>query len=89
MILSTGMRSSARRASGPSESILVTSPSAAGKCPELGTTQAEHLCPNTPLKNAGRRIEPPMSLPRPIGDPPDPTAAPSPPDDPPATRDAS
>ena len=55
----------------------------------LGTIHAEHLWPNTPLKKAGRRIEPPMSVPSPIGEPPDPTAAPSPPEDPPATRDGS
>ena len=89
MICRAGIRSSARRASGPSESIRVTSPSAAGKWPVLGTIQAEHLWPNTPLKKAGRRIEPAMSDPRPIGDPPAPTAAPSPPDEPPAARRGS
>ena len=83
------MRSSARRASGPTESIRVTSPSAVGNWPEFGTTQAVALWPNTPLKKAGIRIEPPMSEPRPIGEPPDPTAAPSPPEEPPAARDGS
>ena len=42
------------------------------------------LWPKTPLKNAGSRIEPPMSEPSPIGAKPEPTEAPSPPEDPPA-----
>jgi len=47
------------------------------------------LCPNTPLKNAGMRIDPPMSAPSPNGVPPAPTIAPSPPDEPPTMRRAS
>ena len=67
----------------------MTSPSALGKWRVLGTTHSVALCPNTPLKKAGSRIEPPMSVPRPIGEPPAPIAAPSPPDEPPATREGS
>ena len=89
MARSTGIRSSARRTIGPTASIRVGSPIASGHWPLLGTRCAVHLWPNTPLKNAGRRIEPPMSLPRPIGAPPLPTTAPSPPDEPPAVRPAS
>ena len=65
------------------------SPSAGGHWPLLGTSHEEHLWPNTPLKNEGSRMEPPMSEPRPRGEPPLPTAAPSPPEDPPAVRDGS
>ena len=39
-----------------------------------------------PLKNAGMRIEPPTSEPRPKGEMPAPTAAPSPPELPPTMR---
>ena len=46
----------------------------------------ERCIPKTPLKNAGTRMLPPMSEPRPTGEPPDPTAAPSPPEEPPAVR---
>ncbi len=67
----------------------VGSPTASGHMPLLGTRWALHLWPNTPLKNAGRRIEPPMSLPRPTGAPPLPTTAPSPPELPPAVRPGS
>src|SRR5207302_800739 len=45
--------------------------------------------PNTPQKNAGTRIEPPMSEPTPNGEAPDPTAAASPPEEPPAVRSGS
>ena len=41
------------------------------------------LCPTTPLKKAGSRIDPPMSPPRPMGEPPAPMIAPSPPEEPP------
>ncbi|HWI05920.1 MAG TPA: amidase family protein, partial [Solirubrobacteraceae bacterium] len=41
-----------------------------------GSSGGEGLRPKTPLKNAGMRIDPPMSAPRPSGDPPEPTAAP-------------
>jgi hypothetical protein len=54
--------------------------------PVSGTSPSDGLWPNTPQQNAGVRIEPPMSEPRPKGDAPEPTAAPSPPDEPPAMR---
>ena len=57
--------------------------------PVLGTTPGEGLWPNTPQNKAGSRIEPPMSDPIPNGEPPEPTAAPSPPDEPPAVRRGS
>ena len=81
------MRSSARRVIGPIVSIIAAvSVSVTGNWPVLGTRPGEGLRPKTPLKNAGRRIEPPMSAPRPSGEPPEPTTAPSPPDEPPAVR---
>ncbi len=84
------MRSSARRVIGPIVSMNApASVSVAGNWPVLGTRPGEGLRAKMPLKNAGRRSEPPMSAPRPIGEPPTPTAAPSPPDDPPAVRDRS
>ena len=55
----------------------------------LGTSPADGLWPNTPQNSAGIRIEPPMSDPSPNGEPPEPTAAPSPPELPPAVRDGS
>jgi hypothetical protein len=66
--------------------IRVTSPCGGGHAPVIGTSPSDGLCPNTPLKNAGPRIEPPTSEPSPISEPPAPIAAPSPPDDPPAIR---
>ena len=89
MARSTGIRSPARRASGPIESRRSASPAALGNWPVLGTRPGVGLWAKIPLKKAGSRIEPPMSLPRPIGEPPLPIAAPSPPDEPPATRAGS
>ena len=87
MTLSIGQRSSARRTIGPIVSICAAiSVSTVGNWPVLGTTPGDGFRPKTPLKNAGMRIEPPMSAPRPSGEPPEPTTAPSPPDDPPAVR---
>jgi hypothetical protein len=80
------MRSSHRRAIGPAVSIRAASPSATGNWPVFGMTPHEGLWPKTPLKKAGSRIEPPMSDPSPNGEPPLPTAAPSPPEEPPAVR---
>ena len=89
MIRSSGIRSSARRASGPVPSILPESPAVGGHRPVFGTRPDDGLWPNTPQNSAGIRIEPAMSDASPNGDPPQPTAAPSPPDDPPAVRAAS
>ncbi len=87
MTRSIGMRSSARRVIGPIVSIsAAVSVSVTGNWPVLGTRPGEGLSPNTPLKNAGMRIDPPMSAPSPSGEPPVPTTAPSPPDEPPAVR---
>ena len=89
MIRSSGIRSSARRASGPIASIRAASPLLDGHIPVLGISPADGLWPNTPQNSAGIRIEPPMSAPTPKTDPPEPTAAPSPPEEPPAVRDGS
>ena len=90
MTRSIGIRSSARRVIGPIVSIIAaTSVSTVGNCPVLGTSPGVGFRPKTPLKNAGMRIEPPMSAPSPSGEPPEPTTAPSPPDDPPAVRRGS
>ena len=51
-----------------------------GYWPVCGTRPPVGLWPKTPLKNAGMRIEPPMSVPRPNGATPAPTMAPSPPE---------
>ena len=58
----------------------------AGKWPVWGTRQPVGLWPKTPLKKAGIRIEPPKSVPIPNGANPEPIAAPSPPEEPPAVR---
>ena len=63
--------------------------SAIACCPVPGTSPPVGLCPKTPLKNAGMRIDPPMSEPSPNGDAPAPTIAPSPPELPPTMRDGS
>jgi hypothetical protein len=47
------------------------------------------LWPKTPQKNAGMRMDPPMSAPSPTGEAPAPTIAPSPPELPPGMRVAS
>src|SRR5437016_2969167 len=83
---SSGIRSSPRRASGPTPSIRPESPVVGGHMPSFETTPADGLWPNTPQKSAGIRIEPAMSDAIPKGEPPEPTAAPSPPDEPPAVR---
>ena len=75
--------------SGPVESISPAEPVACGNCPLDGTRPPDGLCPNTPLKKAGIRIDPPMSDPRPKGDAPLPTIAPSPPELPPEVRPVS
>ena len=86
MMRSTAMRSSARRTSGPQVTKRSTSLRAGGWLPVLGTMPPVGLWPNTPLKKAGMRIEPPTSEPSPIGEAPAPTIAPSPPELPPAVR---
>ncbi len=60
-----------------------------GYWPALSTRPPVGLWPKTPLKNAGMRIDPPMSAPRPKGVPPAPMMAPSPPELPPTVRRGS
>jgi hypothetical protein len=48
---------------GPVERYRSPTPWAIGCCPLLGTRPLDGLCPNTPLKNAGMRMEPPTSDP--------------------------
>ncbi len=64
-------------------------PSAIGPYMNEGTTPADGLSDAMPQHVAGLRNDPPMSLPSPIGDIPDARAEPSPPEEPPAVRDAS
>ena len=85
----SGIRSSARRAIGPVVKYRSPSPAAIGCWPVPGTMPPVGLWPNTPLKNAGARIEPPTSEPRPNGEPAAPTIAPSPPELPPTMRPGS
>src|ERR671930_351193 len=66
---STGIRSPARRASGPRTDIRIASPSEIGKWPVIGTSPVEGLWPKTPLKKAGSLIEPAKSVPIPVADP--------------------
>ena len=62
------------------------SPVVGGHMPSFETRPAEGLWPNTPQNSAGILIEPAMSEAIPNGELPEPTAAPSPPDEPPAVR---
>lgn len=59
---------------------------ASGYCPSFDTMFRDGLCPKIPLKNAGIRIEPPMSEPSPKGDAAAAWMAPSPPLEPPTMR---
>src|SRR5262245_3063602 len=61
-------------------------PSGAGMRLQAGTRPWDGFSEAMPQALAGLRNEPPMSLPRPIGDMPTARAAPSPPDEPPAVR---
>src|SRR5215468_6253121 len=54
--------------------------------PERDTRPYVGLIPTTPQNAAGRRMEPPVSVPRLAGTSRAATAAPEPPDDPPGTR---
>src|ERR1700722_2988318 len=82
-------RSPADRVNGP---ITPRSPcpgtgGAGGKLyPREGIRPSDGLCPKTPQKCAGRRIEPPMSDPSESGPNPAATAAADPPDEPPGER---
>ena len=59
---------------------------AGGKWPVFGTSPPVGLCPATPQKAAGIRIDPPTSDPMPRATAPVATRAPSPPDEPPDVR---
>ena len=86
---SSGQRSAALRVMGPvarSSSPAAAPPAICGNCPAFGTRCGDGLCPKTPQKNAGIRMEPPTSLPRPNGAAPAATIAPSPPELPPTMR---
>src|SRR5204862_3183656 len=54
-----------------------------------GTSPSVCLNPTTPQQAAGMRLDPPPSVPMPIGASPAATAAAAPPDDPPQVRDKS
>ena len=54
-----------------------------------GTTPADCLKPTTPLQAAGMRVEPPASVPTPIGHTPAARATAAPPDEPPLVRSAA
>ena len=54
-----------------------------------GTTPADCLKPTTPLQAAGMRVEPPASVPTPIGQTPAASATAAPPDEPPLVRSAA
>jgi hypothetical protein len=71
---------------GPVLRKLPAAPSPSGYWPLLGMRPALHLWPNTPLKNAGMRMDPPTSEPSPKRLAPEPTMAPSPPELPPTMR---
>ncbi len=78
-------RSRAERASGPTWSKLP----AKSAVPARETRPYVGLSPNTPQSDAGTRIEPLVSEPSVSGTNPAPTAAPDPPEEPPATRSRS
>jgi hypothetical protein len=54
-----------------------------------GTTPADCLKPTTPLQAAGMRVEPPASVPMPMGQTPAASATAAPPEEPPLVRFAS
>ena len=54
-----------------------------------GTTPTDCLKPTTPLQAAGMRVEPPASVPTPIGHTPAASATAAPPDEPPLVRSAA
>ena len=62
------------------------SESAGGQWPVDGSRPPLALWPQMPLKKLGFRMDPPMSAPNPIGLPPAPMMAASPPLEPPAIR---
>jgi hypothetical protein len=78
----TSARSRAERAKGPRWSRLETK----GKLPVRGNRPKVGFSPNTPHSEAGTRIEPLVSEPSVSGTCPAATAAPEPPDEPPAMR---
>ena len=82
-------RSKAERASGPITEMSVGVRMPPSAWPNIGTRFQVGLCPNTPQKWAGLRIEPPMSLP--ISSPVSPaaSAAADPPEEPPGVRPVS
>ena len=84
---SASPRSSAVRAIGPTTpNSRIPGPAGSGACSANGTVPRPGLSPHTPTKWHGLRIEPPRSEPSPSGDIPEPIAAASPPDEPPAVR---
>ena len=60
-----------------------------GKAPSSGTRRAVGLNPTTPLRAAGMRAEPPVSLPMEISLVPSATETPAPDDEPPGMRKGS
>src|SRR5262249_51075491 len=54
-----------------------------------GTTPEDCLRPTTPLQAAGMRVEPPASVPIPMGQTPAASAAAAPPEEPPLVRSAA
>ena len=69
-------------ASGP----IVSSVRDSGNTPSIGKCPVEDLYPTTPLKLAGTRTEPPVSVPMASGVRPAATTAPEPDDEPPGER---
>ena len=77
------------RASGPTTFTSSAGSPASSACPRTGTTPQVGLCPYTPQKCAGIRIEPLLSLPTSSALKPAASALAEPPDEPPGERVAS
>ena len=87
--MNSSVRSRTVRAIGPMAPRMAKGPSHDGRCPRAGTRPGVGLSEHMPVKWAGSRTDPPLSLPNPAAESPAATAADSPPLDPPAVRSKS
>jgi len=77
------------RAMGPIAPSVAKGPTHGGRCPRPGIRPGVGLSEQMPVKWAGTRTEPPLSLPKPAAERPAEMAADSPPLDPPGVRSRS
>ena len=86
MAFMTRSRSRRELAKGPSVHRVLSCPGPASPTAFQGVRNVVGRIPNVPQKAAGRRMEPPISLPIPMGAHRNPIDAPSPPEEPPGER---